>query len=76
MGIVSYLKKQVGPPSSEILTAEERQKAVEEADFLVVGILKSYDSEEYKTFISVASELRSDFVFKHTVDGSFLPKKD
>ncbi|KAH7296125.1 hypothetical protein KP509_26G009900 [Ceratopteris richardii] len=75
-GIVSYLKKQVGPPSSEILTAEEGQKAVEEADFLVVGIFKSYDSEEYKTFISIASELRSDFVFKHTVDGSFVPKKD
>lgn len=74
-GIVSYLKKQVGPPSAEITTAEEGEKFVEEADILVVGVFTSYDSEEYKSFISIASELRSEYEFKHTLDASFLPKK-
>lgn len=40
-----------------------------------MGVFPSYDSEEYKSFISVASELRSDYEFKHTLDPSFLPKK-
>ncbi|KAH7445484.1 hypothetical protein KP509_01G011100 [Ceratopteris richardii] len=75
-GIVSYLKKQVGPPSLEITTPEEGEKSVEEAEILVVGVFNSYDSDEYKDFISVASELRSEYVFKHTLDSSLLPKKD
>lgn len=36
----------------------------------------SYDSEEFKVFTSVATELRSDYEFKHTLDASFLPTKE
>ena len=36
-GIVSYLKKQVGPPSTEITSVEEGRKLVEETDLLVVS---------------------------------------
>ncbi|MCO5559651.1 hypothetical protein L7F22_013252 [Adiantum nelumboides] len=75
-GIISYLKKQVGPPSSEIKTAEEGEKLVDQAGVLVVGVFESPDSDEYKSFISTASELRSEYEFKHTFDGSLLPKKD
>eukprot|EP00250_Pteridium_aquilinum_P016397 c23086_g1_i2 orf=548-2068(-) len=74
-GIVSYLKKQVGPPSAEITSAEEGEKYVQESEIVVVGVFTSYDSEEYKSFISAASELRSEYEFTHTLDAGFLPKK-
>lgn len=74
-GIVSYLKKQSGPPSEEITSAEQGEKLVEEVDILIVGVFSSYDSEEFTNFTSVANELRSDYTFGHTSDASFLPEK-
>lgn len=74
-GIVSYLKKESGPPSQEITSAEQGQKLVEDNDILIVGIFSSYDTEEFTNFTSVASELRSDYAFWYVIDASLLPSK-
>ena len=33
----------------------------------------SYDSEDFTNFVSIASKLRSDYDFKHTIDANLLP---
>lgn len=40
-----------------------------------MGIFSSYKSKEFTDFMTSASELRSDYDFKHTLDSSFLPRK-
>ena len=40
-----------------------------------VGVFSSYECEEFRNFTSVASELRSQYEFRHTMDSSFLPTK-
>ena len=38
-GIAAYLKRQVGPPSEEIVSAEQAQKLIEDTDVVVVSVL-------------------------------------
>ena len=40
-GIVSYLKRQVGPPSEEIISAEQAQKLIEDTDIVIVCVTYS-----------------------------------
>lgn len=74
-GIISYLKKEAGPPSEEIVSLDQGEIFVNEADVLVVGVFSSYESKEFKVFMNTANELRSHYEFRHTLDPSFLPKK-
>ena len=40
-----------------------------------MGVFSSYECEEFRNFSLVASELRSQYEFRHTMDSSFLPTK-
>mgnify|MGYP000751195391 CR=1 FL=1 len=40
-----------------------------------MGVFSSYECEEFRNFTLVASELRSLYEFRHTMDASFLPTK-
>ncbi|KAG0566686.1 hypothetical protein KC19_7G081300 [Ceratodon purpureus] len=74
-GIVAHLKQLVGPPSSEITSAEQAEEIVKKSQLTVVGVFKSLDDKEYSDFVSVADELRGDYQFVHTLDTSFVPDK-
>jgi len=75
-GIVEYLKKQVGPASVEIKTADEAAKLTEGKKVFIIGIFPEYSGNEYDTFMSVADKLRSDYDFIHTLDAKLLPRGD
>ncbi|KAJ4819079.1 Protein disulfide-isomerase [Rhynchospora pubera] len=75
-GIVEYLKKQVGPASMEVKTADEAAKLTEGNKVYIVGIFPEYSGSEYDTFMSVADKLRSDYDFAHTRDIKLLPRGD
>ncbi|KAI5064892.1 hypothetical protein GOP47_0019587 [Adiantum capillus-veneris] len=75
-GIVSYLMKEAGPPSEEIVSLKQGEMLRNEADVVVVGVFSTYDSKEFADFMTTASELRSDYQFKHTLDPNFIPSKD
>ena len=40
-----------------------------------MGLFSSYESEEFRNFTSIASELRAMYEFRHTLFASFLPTK-
>ena len=46
-GIVSYMKRQVGPPSEEIISAEQAQKLIEDKDIVIVCYLFSIHSHTH-----------------------------
>ncbi|CAI5974315.1 unnamed protein product [Closterium sp. NIES-64] len=73
-GIVSYLKKQSGPATSEAKSAEHIKDLAASESVVVVGVFKDLESEEFKAFSSVASLFRSDYVFVHTTDAALLPE--
>ncbi|GJP55272.1 hypothetical protein CLOM_g14253 [Closterium sp. NIES-68] len=73
-GIVSYLKKQSGPATSEAKSAEHIKDLAASESVVVVGVFKDVESEEFKAFSSVANLFRSDYVFVHTTDSSLLPE--
>ena len=41
-----------------------------------MGVFSSFSGEEFETFINVASKLRSDYDFGHTLDAKILPHGD
>ncbi|MCO5562522.1 hypothetical protein L7F22_016149 [Adiantum nelumboides] len=75
-GIVSYLKKEAGPPSEEIVSLEQGETLRNESDVIVVGVFSTYESKEYTEFISTASALRAEYQFKHTLDPKLIPSED
>ncbi|KAL5704401.1 protein disulfide-isomerase [Ranunculus cassubicifolius] len=75
-GIVEYLKKQLGPASSEINTVEEANERITPDTVVVVGLFPEFSGKEYEAFTAVAEKLRSDYVFAHTKDVKLLPKGD
>lgn len=72
-GIVEYLKKQSGPASVEIKSADHAATFVGDK-LVIVGIFPEFSGEEYSNFIALAEKLRSDYEFGHTVDAKLLPK--
>eukprot|EP00897_Mesotaenium_endlicherianum_P008617 jgi/Mesen1/7784/ME000408S06890 len=75
-GIVAYVKKQAGPASLELTSAEVAKAFFEEnADAAIVGVFKDLESDEYTTFVEAANKLRSDYALAHTTDASLLPEK-
>ncbi|KAL6551913.1 Thioredoxin-like domain [Orobanche gracilis] len=73
-GIVDYLKRQVGPASSEIKSAEDAASLIDEKKIFVVGVFPKSSGEEFDNFIALAEKLRSDYDFSHTLDAKLLPR--
>ncbi|KAM5548522.1 hypothetical protein ABKV19_000100 [Rosa sericea] len=75
-GIVTYLKKQSGPASVEINSADDATTIVGEKKIVVVGVFDKFFGEEYEKFLALAQKLRSDYEFGHTLDAKHLPRGD
>ncbi|KAL3630234.1 Thioredoxin-like domain [Castilleja foliolosa] len=73
-GIVDYLKRQVGPASTEIKSAEDAATLIDEKKIFVVGVFPKFSGEEFDTFIELAEKLRSDYDFGHTLDAGLVPR--
>uniref|UniRef100_A0A2P2LS74 protein disulfide-isomerase n=1 Tax=Rhizophora mucronata TaxID=61149 RepID=A0A2P2LS74_RHIMU len=73
-GIVEYLKKQRGPASAEIKSADEASTLLGENKVFIVGVFPSFSGQEYENYTAVAEKLRSDYAFSHTLDAKHLPR--
>ncbi|XP_051126779.1 protein disulfide-isomerase-like [Andrographis paniculata] len=73
-GIVTYLKRQLGPASTEIKSAEEAASLIDAKSIYVVGVFSAFSGEEFENYKAISEKLRSDFDFGHTLDGKFLPR--
>ncbi|KAA0055433.1 protein disulfide-isomerase-like [Cucumis melo var. makuwa] len=71
-GIVDYLKKQSGPASAEIKSAEDANNLIK--NVFIVGIFPKFSGEEFDSFNALAEKLRSDYDFGHTLDAKLLPR--
>nr|CAB3484558.1 unnamed protein product [Digitaria exilis] len=75
-GIVEYLKKQVGPASIELKSAEEAAHIIGDKGVVLVGVFPKFAGVDYETFMAVAEKKRSDYDFFHTSDAGILPRGD
>lgn len=75
-GIVEHLKKQLGPASVEIKSAEDVASIVDKKKIFIAGVFPKFSGEEYENFIKLAEKLRSDYEFGHTLDAKVLPRGD
>ncbi|KAL6512010.1 Thioredoxin-like domain [Orobanche gracilis] len=75
-GIVTYLKKQSGPASSEIKFPEDASSIIDDNKILVVGVFTEFLGEKYENFTTLAERLRADYEFGHTLDAKLLPRGD
>ncbi|GMH21610.1 hypothetical protein Nepgr_023452 [Nepenthes gracilis] len=73
-GIVAYLKKQSGPASVEIRSAEDATNFIGDNRVVIVGIFPEFSGEEFINFTALAEKLRSDYEFGHTLDAKLLPR--
>ncbi|CDP10927.1 unnamed protein product [Coffea canephora] len=73
-GIVAYVKKQSGPASVEIKTAEDATSFVDEKKIVIVGVFPEFSGEKFDNFTTVAERLRSDYEFGHVLDAKLLPR--
>ncbi|KFK42144.1 hypothetical protein AALP_AA2G217000 [Arabis alpina] len=73
-GIVSYLKKQSGPASVEIKSADVAAEVIGEKSVVAVGVFPKLSGVEYDSFIALAEKLRADYDFAHTLDAKLLPR--
>ncbi|KAJ4700700.1 Protein disulfide-isomerase [Melia azedarach] len=73
-GIVDYLKKQSGPASTEIKSAEDAASFIDEKKVVIVGVFPKFSGEEYDNYTALAEKLRSDYDFGHTQNAKLLPR--
>ncbi|XP_057770179.1 protein disulfide-isomerase-like [Salvia miltiorrhiza] len=73
-GIVDYLKKQAGPASAEIKSAEDASSLIDEKKIFLVGVFPKFSGEEFESFMALADKLRADYDFGHTLDAKLLPR--
>ncbi|GAA0159270.1 chaperone [Lithospermum erythrorhizon] len=73
-GIISYLKKLLGPASAEITSPHDFSSKFDQKKISIVGIFTAFSGEEYENFKTVAETLRSDYEFYHTQDAKHLPR--
>lgn len=69
-GIVSYMKKQVGPAAKE-LTTKEQIEALASSDpsqFAVVGFFENQKSQLYSSFSMISNRLRDTYIFGKVFD--------
>nr|CAB3487096.1 unnamed protein product [Digitaria exilis] len=75
-GIVEYLKKQVGPASIELKSAEEAAHIIGDKRVVLVGVFPKFAGVDYENFMAMAEKKRSDYDFFHTSDAGILPRGD
>ncbi|KAI7756937.1 hypothetical protein M8C21_014388 [Ambrosia artemisiifolia] len=75
-GIVAYLKKQVGPASTEIKSTEDASDLINGDKIVIVGIFPELCGDKFNAFLALAEKLRSDYDFAHTLDAKLLPRGD
>ncbi|KAI4307261.1 hypothetical protein L6164_030464 [Bauhinia variegata] len=73
-GIVDYLKKQNGPASTEIKSADDASAFIGENKVFIVGVFPKFSGEEFENFTALAEKLRSDYDFGHTLNAKHLPR--
>ncbi|KZV19042.1 protein disulfide-isomerase [Dorcoceras hygrometricum] len=73
-GIVGYLKKQVGPASTEIKSVEDAGSLIDDNTIFIVGVFPEFSGEEFENFTALAEKLRSDYAFGHTLSSKFIPR--
>nr|GMC96557.1 protein disulfide-isomerase-like [Ipomoea batatas] len=73
-GIVTYLKKQAGPASTEIKSREDAASLIDDKKIFVAGVFPKFSGEEFENFITLAEKLRADYDFAHTLDAKHLPR--
>ncbi|KAJ4916352.1 Protein disulfide isomerase-like 1-1 [Raphanus sativus] len=73
-GIVTYLKKQSGPASFEIKSADDAAEVVGDKNVVAVGVFPKLSGSEFNSFMATAEKLRSDYDFAHTLDAKLLPR--
>jgi protein disulfide-isomerase A1 len=64
-GIISYLNKVNGPPSTELKTADEVAAFKEGKEVALIGVFASAAAKEFKAFETAAKALREDQSFAH-----------
>ncbi|KAJ4874298.1 Protein disulfide isomerase-like 1-2 [Raphanus sativus] len=75
-GIVTYVKKQSGPASAEIKSADAAGEVIGEKNVVAVGVFPKLSGEEFDSFVALAEKLRADYDFAHTLDAKLLPRGD
>ncbi|XP_060214393.1 protein disulfide-isomerase [Lycium barbarum] len=75
-GIVSYVKKQSGPASTEIKSSEDANAFIDANKIIIVGVFPEFSGEKFENFTAAAERLRSDYDFAHTSDAKLLPRGD
>ncbi|KAL6634170.1 hypothetical protein ACP70R_026841 [Stipagrostis hirtigluma subsp. patula] len=75
-GIVEYLKKQAGPASVEIKSAEDAARSISDKGVAIVGVFPEFGGSEYENFMAVAEKMRAGYDFLHTLDAGILPRGD
>jgi len=73
--IISYMERQVKPAVTEV-TADGFEEFKKSDKVVVVGFFGDATSEAYKTFSSVADELRDDMSFGASVDADLAKAND
>ncbi|CAI0576503.1 unnamed protein product [Linum tenue] len=73
-GIIEYLKKQSGPASAEIKSAEDASTLIDETKIFIVGVFPKFSGQEFENYMALAEKLRSDYEFGHTTSAKFLPR--
>ncbi|XP_010471945.1 PREDICTED: protein disulfide isomerase-like 1-2 [Camelina sativa] len=75
-GIVTYVKKQSGPASVEIKSADVAAEVVGDKNVVAVGVFPKLSGDEFDSFMALAEKLRADYDFAHTLDAKHLPRGD
>ncbi|XP_019182285.1 PREDICTED: protein disulfide-isomerase-like [Ipomoea nil] len=75
-GIVTYLKKQSGPASVEIKSADDAAALIDGKKVVIVGVFPEFSGEQFENFTTLAERLRSDYEFGHTHNAEYLPHGD
>ncbi|KAK7301401.1 hypothetical protein RJT34_12264 [Clitoria ternatea] len=73
-GIVDYVKKQSGPATIEIKSADDASAFTSENKVVVVGVFPKFSGEEFENFTALAEKLRSEYDFAHTLDAKHLSR--
>ncbi|KAL3592442.1 hypothetical protein D5086_011082 [Populus alba] len=73
-GIAEYLKKQTGPASAELKSADDATSFIGDNKVVIVGVFPKFSGEEFESFLAVTDKLRSDYEFAHTLDAKHLPR--
>ncbi|KAL9234996.1 hypothetical protein vseg_009802 [Gypsophila vaccaria] len=69
-GIAKYLKKQLGPASTEIRSKTDVHNVIDQKNIFILGVFPRLSGEKYESFIKVAEKLRFEYDFGHMRDST------